>query len=95
MALLPRMDCRRQPSCWAWSLLALMAGGVASTGATVSGERGFSPRWADLEGLCGSCGEHTYGFWRAFPKPPSVARNMCYKLVRPAPEPRPLVTLEA
>ncbi|KAF6326877.1 ADAMTS like 2 [Rhinolophus ferrumequinum] len=30
------MDCRRQPSCWAWSLLAmaLMAGGVASTGAT-------------------------------------------------------------
>ncbi|XP_032979947.1 ADAMTS-like protein 2 isoform X1 [Rhinolophus ferrumequinum] len=36
------MDCRRQPSCWAWSLLAmaLMAGGVASTGATGPGKVG-------------------------------------------------------
>lgn len=63
MALLPRMDCRRQPSCWAWSLLAmaLMAGGVASTGAMVSGERGFSPRWADAGGavrqVWGTCAQ--------------------------------------
>ncbi|XP_019495009.1 PREDICTED: ADAMTS-like protein 2 isoform X3 [Hipposideros armiger] len=41
------MDCRRQPSCWAWSLLAmaLTAGGVASTGATDN-----SPTSNSLEG---------------------------------------------
>ncbi|ELK07343.1 ADAMTS-like protein 2 [Pteropus alecto] len=41
------MDCRRQPSCWAWSLLAtaLVAGGAASIGATDN-----SPTSNSLEG---------------------------------------------
>ena len=53
VVLLPRMDGRWQPSRWAWSLLtmALVAGGASSTGATVSGGRGLSPRRADGEGL--------------------------------------------
>lgn len=72
MALLPRMDCRRQPSCWAWSLLAmaLMAGGVASTGATVSGERGFSPRWADVGGAVWQLWGTYIRVLESFPKTP-------------------------
>ena len=55
VALLPRMDGRLRPSHWAWSLLAvvLMAGGVASSGATVSGECGPSPRGAGVRGVGG------------------------------------------
>lgn len=46
------MDGQRQPSRWVWALLAvvLLAGGVASTGATVSGEQGPSPRGGEVGG---------------------------------------------
>lgn len=73
VALLPRMDCRR-PSCWAWILLAtaLMAGGAACIGATVSGVCGPSPGWAGVGGLCGRCGTHVWGCRELSQSPPPL-----------------------
>lgn len=76
VVLLPRMDGRWQPSRWAWSLLtmALVAGGASSTGATVSGGRGLSPRRADGEGLGDRGGACVPGSWGTFPELPQPLR---------------------
>lgn len=82
VALLPRMEGRWQPSCWAWSLLAmaLVTGSASSTGTTVSGAHRPSPTWADAESCVARYGTGAWGIWSAHsPGPPPLpgARLTC------------------